>query len=554
MRPGPSLRSRFLLIVLAGAVIPLALTGYWLANSSVRAAENLLRTQLDTTLATTLASVRARWDLRTADLAYLGGNDVALRFLAGGRPRISGADSAFMAAIYASFSDNFPSIRLMDEHATERLRLSERDSRPETLPRFRPNPPPFADRGRVTVVVSATESSGRIAGRILADMRIDAVLPRDSTAPLVSGAELSISDTTTGTLVRGASFPVLRRSGLARVDGKLWSVARGSVSGLPLVFTLAAPAEPFMGPFQHSSSVGLTLLVIITLAGVALTVFFTARLTRSLEQLADAADAIAAGNLALNSPLPYGPSREVGKLARSFESMSSSLEKTLQDLTRKEALAAVGEFAARMSHEIRNGLSSVRLDLQRIDERTQSEHPSKPLVERALRNVQRLNHSVSGALGVARRDHAKWTMFDLASVLDSAADAAEDTFARAGGRLDRRLDAGRNRMIRGDAAALEEVFVNVLLNAGQAIAPGSRATLEVSATQPDQIEVEVRDNGVGIDAVELERIGQPFYSSKPGGTGLGLAIAKKIVAAHGGDMRIESEPGRGTAVRVRLRC
>ena len=161
---------------------------------------------------------------------------------------------------------------------------------------------------------------------------------------------------------------------------------------------------------------------------------------------------------------------------------------------------------------------------------------------------------MSGALGVARRDRSKWSQFDLGSVLDSAADSAEDTFAKSGGRLDRKIDEGRNRMIKGDAAAVEELFVNVLLNAGQALAPGAHAILRVSALDEDEIEIEVRDNGVGIDSASLARIGQPFYSSKRGGTGLGLSIAKRIVAEHGGDMKIESEPGRGTSVRVRLPC
>jgi signal transduction histidine kinase len=363
---------------------------------------------------------------------------------------------------------------------------------------------------------------------------------------------MTIRDSASGTILRGASLPAMSRSGLVRVDGKLWSVTRGSIPGLPLVFTLAAPAETFIGSFEESARVGVTLLVIITIVAAALTIFFTAYLTRSLEQLAEAADRIAGGNLDVNAPLPSGPSDEVRKLARSFESMSSSLQSTLQDLTRKEALAAVGEFAARMSHEIRNGLSSVRLDLQRVDERTLEDNPSKPLVQRALRNVQRLNTSVSGALGIARKDQAKWKRFELGAVLDAAADVAEDTFAKSGGVLDRRIEAARDRMIDGDEGAIEELFVNVLLNAGQALTAGKRATLEVSSSSANEIQVEIRDDGIGIDPAQLERVGQPFVSSKPGGTGLGLSIARKIVAAHGGEMKIESKPGRGTAVRVSL--
>ncbi|MFI5245090.1 MAG: ATP-binding protein [Gemmatimonadales bacterium] len=95
-------------------------------------------------------------------------------------------------------------------------------------------------------------------------------------------------------------------------------------------------------------------------------------------------------------------------------------------------------------------------------------------------------------------------------------------------------------------------FPELLINAGQALAPGAEAVLEAAVSDPEFVEVSIRDHGPGMATPQLARAGEPFYTSKAGGTGLGLSIAKKIAVAHGGDLRIESAPGDGTMVRVRL--
>jgi signal transduction histidine kinase len=206
-----------------------------------------------------------------------------------------------------------------------------------------------------------------------------------------------------------------------------------------------------------------------------------------------------------------------------------------------------------MSHEVRNGLSSVRLDLQHVEESMPPDDRASALLSRALRNVERLNSTVTGALGVARGDTDKWQVLELVAVLEAAADAAEATFVKSGGVLRRNFAAASGCCTRGDASALEQLFVNLLINAGQALSPGAEATLEANHDGADSIVVSIRDTGAGMAPPQAARAGEPFYSSKAGGTGLGLSIAKKIAAAHGGELGVESAPGEGTIVRVKLR-
>ena len=103
----------------------------------------------------------------------------------------------------------------------------------------------------------------------------------------------------------------------------------------------------------------------------------------------------------------------------------------------------------------------------------------------------------------------------------------------------------------GDAIALQQLFLNLLLNSAQAMEPGGRASLVVDIDGAD-VRVVVTDSGAGIPASDLEHVLDPFFSTKTDGTGLGLPIARQIAAAHGGSLRIESVPGDGTRVEVRL--
>jgi signal transduction histidine kinase len=552
VRSPASLRSRFLLIVLAGAILPLAATGYWLTRSAVRSAEQLLHTQLDTSLATTVALVERRWELRNADLVYLADNDVSVHLLAGARAAMSRDDSAFLVNAYRAFARDFPLVRLRDRAGAVRWQVDESTVvEPDRALQRAAVPSP--EHNRVAVNVPAEDPAGHTIGRLEAEIRFEALLPNDALPALVNAAQFSVRDTGTGTLFRGTGLGESATTGRFDVAGATWLSVHRTVAGLPLLFTLSAPAGPFLQSFEQGAQIGLALLVVITAVAVLLAAFFTTRLTRSIESLADAADAIAAGDLAHEVSLHPQPTGEVRRLAGSFQTMVASLQKTLHDLARRESLAAVGEFAATMSHEVRNGLSSVRLDLQQVQESMPPDDRTGALLSRALRNVERLNSTVTGALGVARGDKDKWQVLELVPVLEAAADAADGTFTKSGGVLKRNLSAANGCRTPGDASALEQLFVNLLINAGQALAPGAEATLDVRLAGEEGVVVSIRDTGAGMAPPQVARAGEPFYSSKAGGTGLGLSIAKKIAAAHGGELTVESTPGEGTVVRVKLR-
>src|ERR1019366_6963231 len=311
--------------------------------------------------AATVTLVERRWEVRSADLVYLADNDVAVRALAGAKHALSPDDSAFMTSMFRALARSFPFVQLRDRAGAVRWRLDE-SAVAEPARGLARLAPQIVERDRFTVSVPAEDPGGHSLGRLDAQVRIDALLPRDSLPPLVNAAQLSVRDTASGMLFRGTGLGESASEGRFKVAGAPWLSVQRRVAGLPLLFTLSAPSGPFLQSFEHGAQIGLALLIVITAVALFLTAFFTTRLTRSLEALADAADAIAAGDLSHEVSVQAGRTEEVRRLAGSFHTMVESLQKTLHDLARRESLAAVGEFAATMSHEVRNGLSSVRLD------------------------------------------------------------------------------------------------------------------------------------------------------------------------------------------------
>jgi len=220
-------------------------------------------------------------------------------------------------------------------------------------------------------------------------------------------------------------------------------------------------------------------------------------------------------------------------------------------LAQREALTAVGGFAAALAHEIRNPLTSIRIDLQRIEEALPAESLLRLPLARALREVGRLDRTVSGALRIARSGQVGSDVIDLRLPLRRAAEVAASAFEQSGSILDAGELDSHPIPVRGNESALEQVFLNLLLTAAQALDRPGRGTVR-ALRQQGAAHVIFTDSGNGITPMLLARVFDPFVSTKPDGTGLGLPIARQIVMAHGGTIAIESSPGEGTTVRVIL--
>jgi two-component system sensor histidine kinase HydH len=217
-------------------------------------------------------------------------------------------------------------------------------------------------------------------------------------------------------------------------------------------------------------------------------------------------------------------------------------------LRRSERLKTLGEMAAGMAHEVKNPLAAIRSSAQILAGRAESRDTE--LAGIVVSEVDRLNRVVNEFLEYARPAPLKRQPVKLSALLDSCLELLAPVIGEKSVQVSRRYPPDEAN-VSADAGQLRQVFLNLLLNAIQALDSG--CCVEIAVEQSGrQALVRVRDNGRGVDPGDLKRIFRPFFTTKPGGTGLGLPIAQRIVAEHGGRLTIESTPGAGTIAAVSL--
>ena len=233
-----------------------------------------------------------------------------------------------------------------------------------------------------------------------------------------------------------------------------------------------------------------------------------------------------------------------------LERARSESERLHARLRGAERLATAGELAASMAHEIRNPLAAIVNATALLTDEGGLTPAERAATLGAIRTeARRLNRILSDFLRFARPQEARRAAGDLGEVVEHVGALVRDDRSRAP-RVDVRvaIDPAVPRFA-FDRDQLTQVLWNVALNGVEAMDGRGRLSLEV-ARQNGDVALAVSDTGPGIPRERLPRVFEPFYSGKPNGSGLGLTIAERIVAAHGGRIEIDSEPGRGTRVTM----
>ena len=238
---------------------------------------------------------------------------------------------------------------------------------------------------------------------------------------------------------------------------------------------------------------------------------------------------------------------------------------TEQVMRRQESLAAVGQAAAQVAHEIKNPLGSIRLGVAMLRDMTRDREAitTIDLVERGIEHLSKLTLDVTQ---FSRRRALTLSEVDLSDLISDSLDLVAEKVQEKRTPVERRFPEEPLRG-RWDEDQLRQVFVNLLANAvdaspaespvtvtaglAEVAAAGARRNGEAGKTVQGA-RVRIEDRGEGMDEQTRARIFEPFFTKKKKGTGLGLAIARQIVEQHGGAIRVESEPGRGTSFTIEL--
>jgi signal transduction histidine kinase len=221
------------------------------------------------------------------------------------------------------------------------------------------------------------------------------------------------------------------------------------------------------------------------------------------------------------------------------------------EIERQRRLAYLGEIAGSLAHEIRNPLNTINMNIQLLDEQLpETDENSSAKLSRIRNEVGRLDGILTSFLRFARPPRLSITKVDLREFIEKLAEFFGPEVERAGIKLILNI-AEDLPSVSGDPEMLRQLFLNLLLNARDATPVGGAITI-TAWKSARRAHISVADTGCGIQKDMLEKIFEPYITTKPHGTGVGLAIVRRIVMDHGGSIRVESEPGKGTTFTVSI--
>ncbi|MGD1023691.1 MAG: ATP-binding protein [Candidatus Sulfotelmatobacter sp.] len=336
----------------------------------------------------------------------------------------------------------------------------------------------------------------------------------------------------------------------------LWGVGTGKDRPLLAILLIGNSRRTYVELKRHIRSAALLVGAGGIVLAILLSSWAAARVTRPVEQLARAAQEVAAGNW--NTRVTVSGEDELAQLADSFNQMTAELLGQKERLVQAERVAAWRELARRLAHELKNPLFPLQLTVENlVRARQQSPEQFDEVFRESSRTLLAEISNLKGIIGrfseFSKMPPPQLQPVQVNDVMRGAARLFQAQLEAPGHakiscvlQLDPLLEP-----VAADAELLHRAISNLALNAMDAMPMGGTLTLRTRG-ENGKVLIEVADTGSGLTTEECERIFTPYYTSKQHGTGLGLAIVQSVVSDHGGRIRVESEPGRGTIFVIEL--
>lgn len=320
-------------------------------------------------------------------------------------------------------------------------------------------------------------------------------------------------------------------------------------------------AEDAFAPLAMIRRNSIIMAILVLAIILAVVVMISRSISYPIRQLANASLQVSKGDL--SASVEARSKDELGYLAEQFNSMvrsmkesqgslKSAYEKLLHTqklLAQSEKLAAVGQLVASIVHEIRNPLSSIKMNLSILETKCNKEGAISEHFQIAKSQTERLESMLTDLLNYSKPISVELQPIAVKDLVDSA---LQDVQTDSEIVVDLQDPVA---VIQVDFEKMQQVLLNVLLNATQALP--SHGSIEIRSRTVDfegiqSLQLSIHDNGPGISKETLDQVFEPFFTTRKQGTGLGLPNAKRIIEAHGGDIEIRSEIGKGTEVIIML--
>jgi signal transduction histidine kinase len=285
------------------------------------------------------------------------------------------------------------------------------------------------------------------------------------------------------------------------------------------------------------------------------------RITEPMKTLVEGTRRISKGDF--SKMIPVRSEDEIGGLARSFNEMTRDLLETrqkMEDANRKliqaEKLASIGRISATIAHEIRNPLTSVKLNIQKLLQNEGLGEEEKEHLDISQEGIGLIEKFIKELLNFTRVSDLNLERFSVLQIIEESLKLLRNSFQEKKIILERSCPSNLPAVV-VDGDKMRQVFLNILRNAVEAVDEGGKVGLFISLVKENgvkRIRIRISDNGSGIAEKDWDNIFEPFFTTKPSGFGLGLSNARKIVEQHMGSIKVVKKKGRGTAFEVRIPC
>ncbi|HUI66965.1 MAG TPA: ATP-binding protein [Nitrospirota bacterium] len=296
------------------------------------------------------------------------------------------------------------------------------------------------------------------------------------------------------------------------------------------------------------------LIMVVPIAAIGLSVLFIQGFTGPVHKLLTATRQLKKGDLSYQIE---GLRDEFGEVAASFNEMAKALRDDSLRMQWAEQLVVLGEMAGGLAHEIKNPLAGIKASMEVLSMDATLTEENRDVLLKGVEQIKRIEVLLKSLLNFARPPKPNFIAVDVNSVIDTTIGLAlqhPQFAARDSKSITVVKDYGRDLpKTMADPQQLQQVFLNLLLNAADAMPDGGMVTVETSRPEPGvSLHIQIVDTGDGIDEAVVDKIFQPFFTTKPHGTGLGLAITKRLIEQHGGSISVKNNHAKGVAFMIML--
>lgn len=330
----------------------------------------------------------------------------------------------------------------------------------------------------------------------------------------------------------------------------------GYTDRVPAVLLVGNSLEQELLLEKRIRNISLMIAGVGVFIGVVVSGIVTARFSRPIKTLAQAATEIGHGNWDVR--VETSGKDEIGKLAVAFNQMTEELMGQRERLVQSERVAAWRELARRLAHELKNPLFPLQITVENLLRARQNtpqmfDEVFQESTATLLAEITNLKTIIGRFSDFSKMPAPQLQAVDLNELIRGVAQLFQGQFNRDPGQIQSRLQLGDVQKVNADPVLLRRVIENLVLNAIDAMPQGGTLTFRTMTSTDDRFALfELADTGAGLTAEECERLFTPYYTTKQHGTGLGLAIAQSVISDHHGRITVSSKKDQGTTFHVEL--